>query len=363
MTSFRNVWKWFVVLGRPIFQSEIRWRATGLLVLLVSLLLGVSTLNVFNSFVGSYFMTSIARHEMGRFYTFAALYAAGFAVSTVVAVFYRFTEERLGLMWRQWLTNHLTGEFLKDGACERITRHREIDNPDQRLAEDVKSFTTTTLSLLLIVLNSSLTLLAFSGILWSITPWLFFSGAAYAALGSAVAILLGRRLLGLDVRQLKTEADLRYELIQLRDQAAAEGVDGREATWAARVRRRLESVVDNMKHIIAVNRNLGFFTTGYNYMLQIIPILIVAPLYIQGKIEFGQVTQAAMAFGHVLGAFSLIVVEFGRITSFAAVIARLGAMWEALNRKPLEIPGTESAGRIELSPLRLAEEGALASGA
>jgi putative ATP-binding cassette transporter len=92
----------------------------------------------------------------------------------------------------------------------------------------------------------------------------------------------------------------------------------------------LAAAVENLKRIIAINRNLGFFTTGYNYMTQIIPVLIVAPLYIREDIEFGVVTQAATAFAFVLGAFSLIVTEFQRISSFAAVITRLGALGGAI---------------------------------
>ena len=92
----------------------------------------------------------------------------------------------------------------------------------------------------------------------------------------------------------------------------------------------------NVKTIIAVNRNLGFFTTGFNYMTQVIPLLIVAPLYIGGRIEFGTVTQAAAAFGYVLGAFSVIVSQFGPISSYAAVVSRLSAVWEAMSEHPEE---------------------------
>jgi putative ATP-binding cassette transporter len=344
-----SVWKRFVMLGRPFFRSEVRWQAVGLLVLLVVLLLGVSSMNVVNSFLGRDFMTAVAQRELGRFYVCAVLYAAGFVLATVVAVFYRFTEERLGLLWRQWLTGHLTDRYLSTEACERINRRGDIDNPDQRIAEDLRNVTTNSLSLLLILLNSTLTLFAFSGILWSISPWLFVVGAGYAACGSLVTVFLGRRLLHLNVIQLRKEADLRYELIRAREQCGRPGAAS-GSSWAARVGGRVQGVVENMRRIIGVNRNLGFFTTGYNYMIQIIPILIVAPLYIAGKIEFGQVTQAAMAFSHVLGAFSLLITEFGRITTFAAEISRLGTLCDALD---------ETACVVEQAPAEVAAEPAL----
>src|SRR5262249_24119163 len=89
-------------------------------------------------------------------------------------------------------------------------------------------------------------------------------------------------------------------------------------------------LVDIFKVIIRLNRNLSFFTEGYNYLIQLIPLLIVGPLYIRGEVEFGTVTQGAMAFAHVLGAFSVIVKEFQRSASFSAVVTRLGSAREAI---------------------------------
>jgi putative ATP-binding cassette transporter len=254
-------------------------------------------------------------------------------MSTVVAVFASFTEQRYGLMWRDWLTRHLLARYLSGRAYYRLNGRTDVDNPDQRIAEDVKTFTTTALSLLLILVNSTLTLLAFSSILWTITPWLLAAAVGYAVFGSLMTILLGRRLVGLDVLQLKREADLRYDLIRVRTQAETIALAGAEPRESGRLLRRLVAVVANMRRTIAVSRNLGFFTTGYDYLTQLIPPLIVAPLYFRKQIEFGQVTQAAMAFSFALGAFSLIVKEFARITTFAAVIARLGSVWEAIQQE------------------------------
>src|SRR5262249_51214655 len=105
-----------------------------------------------------------------------------------------------------------------------------------------------------------------------------------------------------------------------------------EEQFRTRLRQRLEDLAGNLRRIIGVNRNLGFFTTGYNYMIQIIPALIVAPLFIRGDVEFGVITQSAMAFSQLLGAFSLIVTQFQSISSFAAVIARVGSLAEAIEQ-------------------------------
>jgi putative ATP-binding cassette transporter len=277
-----------------------------------------------------------------------------FALSTVGAVFYRFTEERLGLLWRGWLTRHLIGRYLSGHAYYRLNSRADVDNPDQRIAEDVRNFTTTTLSLVLILLNSGVRLFLFSGVLWSITPQLFLTAVIYAGVGTLLTVLVGHRLVGLNIGQFRKEADFRHELIRVRDQAEPIALLKGEGDEDRRLWHRLQAVLENLKRIIAVNRNLGFFTTGYNYLIQLIPILVVAPLYIRGEIEFGEVTQSAMTFNNVIAAFSLVVVEFARISSFAAVVERVGALGEAVEEKPAgPVPAIEV---VEDGP-RLAYEG------
>jgi putative ATP-binding cassette transporter len=320
----------FLAIVSPIFHSDQRWRTLAHLGVLVALLLSVSGLNVINSFVGRDFMTAIEERHPSQFTQLALAYAGVFAASTIVAVFARFTEERLGLRWRKWLTRHLVDRYLSCHVFYRMNGRSDIDNPDQRVAEDVKTFTTTALSFFLIAVNSTITLCSFSGILWSITPWLFVAAAGYAVFGSLTTVLLGRQLVKLDVVQLKREADFRYDLIQVRTHAEPIALLRGEPNENRRLRRRLEGVVDNARSIIALSRNIGFFTTGYNYMIQLIPPLIVAPLYMRGEVKFGAITQALMAFSHVMGAFSLIVQEFQRISAFGAVTERLGTVWEAI---------------------------------
>lgn len=335
----------FWALSRPVFRSPAGGRVLSRLALLFVFLLGISGLNVLNSYVGRDFMTAVAGRQADRFLPLAALYAGVFLLSTAVAVTNRFTEERLGLFWRRWLTGHLIGRYFSAGNYRAVAGRGDIDNPDQRMTEDVRTFTTNTLSLLLILLNASITLVAFGGVLWSLTPGLVLAAVTYAGVGTLVTALLGRRLVRLDFFQLKKEADLRRELI-LANQAAAAGTLNGSEVPEAEVERRLDEVVENQKRVIGVSRNMGFFTTYYSYLIQLVPILIVGPMYMRGEVEFGAVTQAAMAFAHVMGAFSLIITEFGRLSMFAAVVARLGALNEALAdppREPAPVPVGASA--------------------
>jgi vitamin B12/bleomycin/antimicrobial peptide transport system ATP-binding/permease protein len=351
----------FVRVVKDFLTSEVRWRARGLLALLIAFALAVNGLNVVNSYVGRDLMTAIAHRDLTGFIQQAALYVGVFAASTAVAVLYRFTEERLGLFWRVWLTRRVTRRYLADRTYLRLKESAEVANPDQRIADDVRAFTTTTLSFTLMFLNGTLAVLSFSGVLWSISPLLFGVAVGYAAMGTLAAIYLGRPLVGLNYRQSDQEANFRSDLIHVRENAESVALLRREGRLTARLLRRIDGLADNFRRITTVNRNLGFFTTGYNYLIQIIPTLIVAPLFIRGQIEFGVITQSAMAFAQLLGAFSLIVNQVQSISSFAAVIARLSALGEAVEKGPpsarTEVVAVEADERIAYDGLTLFSAG------
>lgn len=328
----RLTWTRWRAAVREFAASEAGGRARAMFAALLVLLVAINGLNVVNSYVGRDFMTAIEARSMPGFVSMALLYVLVFAASTVAAVIYRFTEERLGLLWREWGTRRLVGRYLERGAYYWLREGPELTNPDQRIADDVRTFTAMTLSLALVLLNTTFTIFAFSGVMWSISPALFLTAVAYAALGSLLTVLFGRPLVWLSYDQADREASLRSELVHVRENAESIAVLRREGRLGARLLGRVDALVANTKRIIAVNRNLGFFTTGYNYLIQIIPILIVAPLFIRGHAEFGVISQSSMAFSHLIGAFSLVITQFQQISAYAVVLARLGELDESIER-------------------------------
>ena len=335
----------FVRAVKDFFTSEVRWKARGLFALLITFALTVNGLNVVNSYVGRDFFTAISHRDQAGFVRQAIFFVAVLAATTVVVVFYRFTEERLGLFWRVWLTQRIINKYLADRTYLYLKQSAAIENPDQRIAEEVRVFTATTLSFTLMFMNGALAVLSFSGVLWTISPLLFGVAIGYAIIGTVVAIYLGRPLIGLNYRQSDQEAAFRSELIHVRENGESIALLRREGRLTTRLLRRIEGVADNFRRITSVNRNLSFFTTGYNNFIQLIPALIVAPLFIRGNVEFGVITQSAAAFAQLLGAFSLIVNQFQAISTFAAVIARLSAMVGAVDNRPSSArPATEVVG-------------------
>jgi putative ATP-binding cassette transporter len=330
-TISRATWRRFLEMLAMLARSEVGGKAKLMLFLLVLFLFGINGLNVLNSYVGRDFMTAIENRDMDGFGYFALLYVGVFGLSTLVAVYYRFTEERLGLLWRTWLTERAVVRYLDNRTYFRLHDSGDLANPDQRISEDIRYLTATTLSFLLMLLNASFTVIAFSGVMWSISPLLFVVAVSYAALGSFMTVLLGRPLIRLNYDQLDKEANFRTRLIHVRENADSIAILRRESGLQSQLLDRLADLTANFRRIIQVNRNLGFFTTGYNYMIQIIPALIVAPLFIKGEAQFGVIAQSAIAFAHLLGAFSLIVTQFQSISTFTAVIARLAGLREAMD--------------------------------
>ena len=316
---------------RSFLKSHVGGRARLLLACLIALMLCINGMNVANSYVGRWFMSAIESRDSAGFTRFAWLYLAVFAGSTFVGVLFRFTEERLGLLWRDYLTRRITTAYVERRLYRIFTGEGGLSNPDQRMTEDVRQLTTTTLSFVLMVLNGTMAAISFSGVLWAISPKLFMVAVLYALAGSALTIWLGRPLIRLNYRQSDYEANFRSELIHIHDQGPRITHE-EEPGLKQNLTTRIDDLVGNLRRIIAVNRNLSFFTTGYNYLIQLIPVLIVAPMFIDRKVEFGVIGQSAMAFATLLGAFSLVITQFQAISSYASVIARLGEFVEAAEK-------------------------------
>lgn len=345
----RHTFGQFGTLVKLFFKSEVRWKALGLFGLIVACSLSLSFLNVQRSYVDRDFTNALLVRDENKFINMLYLYLLIFGALTTVAVLSRYIEERFGLMWRDWMSRKILDTYFSNKAYYNLSLGSEIDNPDQRIQDDIRTFTITSLSFTIILFNSFVTLCAFVGVLWSISFNLTIGAVVYAIFGSIVTYYLGRPLLALNYSQLKKEADYRYKLVNIRDYAESVAFYRGENKEGSRTKERLRSVILNMLSIINWNRNLGFFTWLYNYVLAILPTILVAPLYLRGEIEFGVVFQAGGAFGQVLGALSIIVVHFGGISSLAAVTERLGSFWDEIKKSEPK-RSTESTIQIKHAP-------------
>ena len=194
---------------RTFAQSEVGWKAKLIFIALVLLLWGGQCAERRQQLCRPDFMTAIADRDMAGFIRQAFVYVGVFVALTFVAVIARFGEERLGLLWRDTMTRGILRGYLANESHQRVDASGAIANPDQRISEDVRAFTVTTLSFALMALNSAFTIVAFSGVLWTISPLLFGVAVLYAAGGSLFTFVLGRPLIRLNYDQLDKEASFR----------------------------------------------------------------------------------------------------------------------------------------------------------
>lgn len=310
-----------------------QWQSWALLALLLLLSLSVSGLNVINSYVGNFFNTALAKKDEINYWKYLFVYAGVFAVGTPIVVIYRYTQDKMGLYWREWMTNKFLNKYFHDRAYYEINSHKEIDNPDQRISEDVRSFTQTSLAFMLVILGAVVDIISFTGILWSISKELSIFLIVYAILGTIATLVFGQKLVPLNFNQLKKEADFRYGLVHIRDNAESIAFYRGEEQESFQIKQRFVEVFRNFNVLIGWQRNLDYFTTGYGYAVVIIPALFLAPAYFadkSGTIQFGDITQAGFAFRQVLNAFSVIVNRIEPLSSFAASINRLAIFTDTL---------------------------------
>lgn len=332
---------------RPKLQP--RWRQWSLLWLLLFLSFVVNGMNVTISYVFRFVDNALNQRDEPVFWQFLFIYAGIIILAIPILVLYRYTRLKLALFWREWLTKLFFNRYFSNRAYYELdsnAANTEIDNPDQRITEDIKSFTETTLSFLLDILDSILTLISFTAVLYSISRVLTLGLVVYAAVGTAIAIIAGQRLIKINYNQLRLEGNFRYGMVHVRDNAESIAFYRGEGLERQQVTERLMSAIRNFDLLIIWQSIIDLFQYGYNYFTRIVPYVIVAPLYFAGETDFGTIGQAYLAFSQVLGALSLITNRIDTISLFAASISRLGAFYERLD-DPTQVSKTHQQHRIE----------------
>ncbi|KAF3646532.1 ABC transporter D family member 2, chloroplastic [Capsicum annuum] len=326
-TLMRRFWK----VAVPYWSSDDKVQARLQLAAVFALTLGTTGITVGFSFLGRDFYNALANKDQQQFTKQLLYYLAGFAGGIPFFVLRDYAREKLSLRWRSWMTSYYMDRYLKNKTFYKIQSQSTIDNPDQRIVDDLSSFTGTALSFSLTLFNAAIDLISFSNILYGIFPPLFVVLLAYSLGGTAISIFLGRGLVNLNFLQEKKEADFRYGLVRVRENAESIAFYGGEENEMQLLLTRFRSAFENLNQLLISSRNLEFFTNGYRYLIQILPAAVVAPMYFSGKVEFGVINQSVSAFNHILGDFSLIVYQFQAISAFSAVIDRLGEFDDVLD--------------------------------
>jgi putative ATP-binding cassette transporter len=357
MTSFftglAEAWR----LAKPYFTSEEKWFANGLLIAIIALNLLMVFFNVILTYWNRDFFDAIQNMDSHSaiqllfFYklTPGEIPMPGFieiiAVYVVVAVYAFYLNQMLQIRWRQWITRHFMENWLADKAFYNISLNPShsigMDNPDQRISEDLRDFTANTLSIGLDFISNLVTLLSFIFILYAISGsitllgitipgYMLWVALLYSVAGTVLTHLIGRKLIPLSFAQQKVEADFRYNLIRVRENPEAIALYSGEADEFISLQERFAAIRANWWKIMRRTKALNFFTISFNQVAGIFPLIVALPRYFSGAIKLGGLTQIQNVFGQVQGALSWFVGAYSTLVTYRATVSRLHGFQEAV---------------------------------
>ncbi len=304
-----------------------RWIHWSLLGIIVLMLLAVNGINAGIGFIARDLTNALVEKQEAGFYKILVIYACCFIVALPIRVSQIFVTYKLGIIWREWLSKSLIGDYMKNKAYYVLNPNDEeetdVDNPDQRITDDTRAFTGQSLSFTLGIFDALLTFSLNILILWSISTTLTLSLFAYAAFATSILIIAGKNLVRIDFDQLRYEADFRYGLVHIRDNAESIAFYSGEEPEKAETERRLSEVVTNFNLLIIWRVIIDVMRRSINYAGNFFPYLIMAVPYFAGEIDYGRFIQASFAFGMVEGSLFFIVNQIEELAKFTAGISRL----------------------------------------
>ncbi|KQM79527.1 ABC transporter ATP-binding protein [Xylophilus sp. Leaf220] len=329
-------WRQFMQVAKPYWLGDQKKSAWSLLALLVVLMLLETQLAVMLVDKTGEMTSALAGRESERFWSAVRMALLVLAFAVPVYAFYYYMRDAFSNNWRRWLTGRFLDGYLGDHKYYELGSNNDIDNPDQRISEDINTFTGRSINFLLIFLGSLMQLVAFSAVLWSISHLLVAFLAVYAVVGTFLALyVFGAPLIRLNFLQIRREADFRFNLMRLRENAESIAFYRGEAQERSQIDGRLGAVLANYARLIKKQRSLNMFQRAFSQLTLVVPSIILANAVLSGELEVGRAVQAAGAFAAVLGAVSLIVDNFEGLSRFVAGIDRLHALSQAVIKAPL----------------------------
>jgi putative ATP-binding cassette transporter len=266
----------------------------------------------------------------------------------VLGVFQTWLSQMLKLRLREGLTLDLIGEWMKGRRAFRLANAGAIGvNPDQRMHEDSGHLTDLSTSLAIGLVQSTVLLVSFVGVLWSLSSgftfhvsghsfqipgYMVWAAILYAASASWLSWLVGRPLIGLNGERYAREADLRYSLVRVNERVDAVTLAGGQADEQRRLERDLGSLVGVLRRLVTANVRLDWVTDAYGWVTIVAPIIIAAPVYFAGDMTFGGLMMAVGAFNQVHSSLRWFVANINTITDWRATLLRIAAFRFALTR-------------------------------
>lgn len=323
------------------WHSQEKWKARGLLAGVIALTLGQVYMLVLLNGWNNDFYNALQQRAFESFWPLIGQFAGFAFLHIIFAVYAVYVRQILEIKWRKWMTDKYLDRWLGHQTYYRlqVAGQDDMDNPDQRIADDVNSFVNLTLGLFVGVLKQATSLVAFVVILWnlsgsldiplgdtvlSVPGYMVFVTLIYSVVGTWLAHKVGRKLIRLNYDQQRFEADFRFSMVRVRENSESVAFYGGEKPELQNFRERFALVIGNFWGLMKRTKLLNFYVNGYAQIAIIVPVLMCAPQYFNGTMQLGGFMQTISAFGRVQDALSYFVESYDSIARYVAVIRRLG---------------------------------------
>ncbi|MGK7898064.1 MAG: ABC transporter ATP-binding protein/permease [Xenococcus sp. (in: cyanobacteria)] len=349
----------FWQISRLYWLGSEKWGAITLLAALILLTLVATNFDVIANAQQGEVLSALAAQDENLFWTTIKYLLGAYLILTVNWGVYNYIRKKLTLYWRAWLTRDFLGKYFQNRAFYELSQsQQEIDNPDQRIAEDINKFTDGFLSFFCDLLHAFLQVIAFSAVLWRLSPTLTFVLLIYVASGTAITIgLFGSKLVKLNYEQRKQEGHFRFGLVRLRENAESVAFYRGEAPEMTQLNNLFSRVLSNFNQIIITqDLYLNAFVQLYKNLHWILPAIIIAPQIWSGDLEIGKFAEAQGAFNRLFWAVFMFIRTFNELVGFVASIERLAEFDDFLQKPKRAIPREN----IQPTTINTLEDGCLA---
>ena len=340
----QNLFRGFWHLFKGYWSSEEKWKARGLLAVVIALNFAMVYLLVQINDWYNEFYNALQNYEADSFWPLVGKFSLIAFTYIMIAVYAVYLRQMLQLKWRTWMTNQYLNSWLGKQVYYRLQlTGGATDNPDQRISEDINQFVALTLGLLIGLLKQITTLVAFGVVLWElsgdytlelggaaivISGYMFWFSLVYSSIGTFLAHKVGRKLIGLNFDQQKYEADFRFNMMRFRENAESIAFYRGETAEIEGFQDKFSRVIKNFWALMKKTKHLNFYVNGYAQLAVIVPLVMAAPRYFSGAMQLGGLMQTISAFGRVQDALSYFVDSYDTIASLAAVVNRLAGFTE-----------------------------------
>ena len=337
------VWR----IASPYFYSEDRWAGRILLGAVIAIELSIVGLNVLLNSWNNAFYNALQDKDWDAFVYQLGYFCVLATAFILLAVYQLYLNQWLQIRWRRWLTETYLDRWLAGANHYRMQLLGDAaDNPDQRIAEDVRQFIDGgILPIGLNLLNAVVTLGSFAVILWNLSAaaplhvfglkydipgYLLWAALIYAVVGTIFTHLIGRALIALNFQQQRYEADFRFNLVRVRESSEQIALLNGERAERHGLLLRFGNVVANWMAIMSRQKKLTFLTAGYRQAAVVFPYIMVSPAYFAGVVQLGGLMQTANAFGQVQDALSVFVNIYRSLAEWRAVVERLAGFDQSI---------------------------------